>query len=259
MSDASRQALGIRRAYDCLSALGRSGGHLTYSQIQRSLDGLADPTLARLLRGLRGAGLIEAAESGYQLTEHARRQARLITGQADLGGLVQPFLDRLTTECLATSACFVPDGPGLVLVAKRERDDGCHLMPVGGRRDQLEGHACALVLCAFNPICAQLMGRQLRRDLGLAGEAWRNRLAEVRQAGFHAGLGEERWAGPSFSRIAAPILLQGEAVAALCIAGHHLARPERCSSLVRAAAAEAGRSLDSWRPGGPGLSVPAPR
>lgn len=223
----SRQVLSLERGMRCLAALGRRGGEASFSVLQAASGDLPDPTMARLLRSLGKAGLIEnlGRGAGYRLTPLASSLAQGVLGREDLAALCRPATYRLAQAAGLSCGVFVPDGESVRMVCKTELPDGVHMIAEGQVREELCGHGCAQVMSAWSEELRLRYRRILRRDLRLDGPSWRARMEEIRRHGLHVGHGEEVH-GPAgrhrrslLLRIAAPLTAgaEGPLVAAISI------------------------------------------
>lgn len=223
-----RQATSIQRALTLLAALGRSGSDqgLRYSQLRETLQ-CPDPSLSRLLHSLSQLNLIELGADGYRRTAVAQRLGQAIHGSNSPSTDIRQLLAQLSDAWDCGAALFVAEPRGVRCLFRHQRPGAVAFIEEGQIRQQLHGHGCAVMACAWQTAARKAHGRQLRSDLGLDGPTWQTLLADIRRRGWYAPLGSETARNqPTFMRLSLPILHDGQCLAVLCGIAHGLRRED---------------------------------
>ncbi|MBN1674546.1 MAG: helix-turn-helix domain-containing protein [Kiritimatiellae bacterium] len=249
MMDGRQTLIGLRRGVAVLRELAGAPQGRSFSDLRRRCEGLAPPTLSRLLKALLEEGLIEKRPGSgcYAVGPTVFGLARAVLGLVSAADVVQPVLDRLAEATGQSSAYFERSGGAMVLVAKREHPESWHYMPVGGTHPKMTRNGFGQLLLAYmEPRALSLFLARTSEPLPLGREAFAARLARIRGQGLFV---EKADAAPSLWRIVAPVLLaDGQtpagAVGITFVKGS-LSKPgmDAARRAVRSAAAEATRGM----------------
>lgn len=207
-------------------------GRQSFGVLRQRL-GVAPSTLARLLRGLRAAGLLREASEGYVLAPGATRLAvELLGGQRPVG-TAQDAVEALARQTGASAVYWTLESGRLILLAKCEVDGGFHYM------DRFAYRAPASSVFGIAILAGVPAG------LGRAGVAARRLARQVSEAGWCAGTVP---AEPSYWRIAAPVRAEGVSPGAIGLSRHacpHATVAERDRRCVQAAALRLAQRLSA--------------
>jgi DNA-binding IclR family transcriptional regulator len=208
----------LERGVQVLQAFRPRGGSLTLPALAER-TGLPKPTVHRLAEALVELGLLERLAVGYRPGLGLFELGELVPAKADLRETALPFMQDLYEATHETVHLGIRDGLD-VLYAEKIRGHGGVDVPsrVGGRLPlSSTGVGKALLAYAEPGVIQEVLSRPLRRLTGhsitdpanLAGQ-----LAEIRQTGLAYDCEE---AAPGVRCIAAPVLVQHKAVAALSL------------------------------------------
>jgi hypothetical protein len=104
-----------------------AGGAQRFSAIRVRLD-VPPSTVARLLRGLVGAGLLRQRDGSYALGPEATRLGLELLGHARPATAAEGTVADLARQTGASAAFWLADGERLILAAKQEVADGFHYL-----------------------------------------------------------------------------------------------------------------------------------
>jgi len=213
----------VRRAASLLRAFGNGTSELGVSELGRRLN-LHKSTVSRLLATLESEGLLERAPGTekYRLGPEIARLAGQAEHLGDVRQAARPFLVELAEATRETANLAVLAGDEVDNV---DQVSGPHLVRVGnwvGRRTPLHCVANGKALLAFLP--PDEIERLISAPLAsftpstiARADALRAALAQVRQLGYAAALGEIE---EGLNAVAAPIWdAQGRVTAALSVSG----------------------------------------
>jgi DNA-binding IclR family transcriptional regulator len=208
----------LERGVQVLQAFRPRGGPLTLpALVERT--GLPKPTVHRLAEALVELGLLERLRVGYRPGLGLFELGELVPAKADLRETALPFMQDLYEATHETVHLGIRDGLD-VLYAEKIRGHGGVDVPsrVGGRLPlSSTGVGKALLAHAEPGVVQEVLSRPLRRLTGhsITDPAdLADQLAEIRQTGLAYDCEE---AAPGVGCIAAPVLVQRKAVAALSL------------------------------------------
>lgn len=227
---ADRQATSIQRSLSLLAQLGgQANPHtLRYSSLRSALQ-CPDPSLARLLHSLCQLDLVEQDAGGYRLTKQARQLGLAISGAGNSVLPIRAILADLSEAWGCGTALFTTEPTGVRCYLRHQRPGAVAFIEEGTLRQDLHGHGCAVVACAWQPQARRAHARRLRADLGLSGPAWQELLQDIRSRGWYAPQGSESDGNhpqPTFIRLSLPVHTDGRLHAVLCGIAHGLQRKD---------------------------------
>ena len=208
----------LERGVHVLQAFRPHGGTLTLPVLVER-TGLPKPTVHRLAEALVELGLLERQPVGYRPGLGLFELGELVPAKVDLREAALPFMQDLYEATHETVHLGVRDGLDVVYAEKIRGHAGVDVPSrVGGRLPlSSTGVGKALLAHAAPEILDAVLARPLRRmtehsitDRARLGEE----LAEIRRTGLAYDREEARL---GVSCIAAPVLVRGEAVAALSL------------------------------------------
>ena len=243
-----RQIDGADRAVRALEMLGSSPRPLAVGEVARGLK-VHPSTASRLLGTLAVHGFVEKDRFGRYLL--GTRMVGLAAAAVTLMPVVsqaRPELERLAAIVAETTNLAILDGRHVVYVDQVMPADTVVMASWIGRRSPAHASSSGKVLIAFgDPRVrrAVLRGKLERLTSRTVTDPKRLEatLNQVRRQGYAAGMGELE---DGLVTMAAPILVEGHAVAAISLAGPSYRLPERelprlVRPLIDAAAAAANR------------------
>jgi DNA-binding IclR family transcriptional regulator len=125
---------GLRRGLRLAAALSAEGP-LAFGDLRRRLDGVAAPTLSRLLAVLREEGWVAAVDGGYAVGPAALRAGRAMLGVRDADRTCREAVDHLAAATGESAAWMSWDGTAIIFRHHRLMPDSYHYLPVGSRND----------------------------------------------------------------------------------------------------------------------------
>jgi DNA-binding IclR family transcriptional regulator len=213
-----RRSSMLERGVQVLQAFRPHGGTLSLATLVER-TGLPKPTVHRIAEELWELGLLERQPVGYRLGLGLFELGELVPAKADLREIALPFMQDLYEAIHETVHLGIRDGLDVVYAEKIHGHGGVDVPSRVGGRLPLSSTAVGKALLAYaDPsVLESLLSRPLRR---LTAQSITDPaklvedLAEVRRTGF-AHDNEEAASGVSC--LAVPILLNGEARAALSL------------------------------------------
>jgi DNA-binding IclR family transcriptional regulator len=168
-------------------------GPKTFGQLTTALDGLASPTLARLLNALLRAELIGKDQRTYHMGPRIHQLVRQVSGTLGPEALLAPIVTALAWSTRASAAFYAWQGEGVVLRAKHEIPESFHYVDIGGPVSELTRHGFAqvMVACMAKPqqrACYRRCPLRERRPLA----DFLVRCAKIRRDGYVIERGEHR-------------------------------------------------------------------
>jgi DNA-binding IclR family transcriptional regulator len=208
----------LERGVQVLQAFRPLGGTLTLpALVERT--GLPKPTVHRLAEALVELGLLERRPVGYRPGLGLFELGELVSAKADLRETALPYMQDLYEATHETVHLGIRDGVD-VMYAEKIHGHGGVAVPsrVGGRLPlSSTGVGKALLAYAEPDVVERVISRPLRRltDHSIADPVkLAEELAEIRWSGLAYDREE---AAPGVGCIAAPVLVRGQAVAALSL------------------------------------------
>lgn len=231
---------GVSRLIALLDAVTLAGGKLRYRDAARTLAPVSPNTVARLLRELVAARVLERAAGGYRLGDRPLFWATSVPPERDLRLIARPALVRLTTTLGLTSCISACLDGYMTIIDRIVAPQAPPLMPPG----------------RFFPINASNMGGPFFMDpadladpgrwLARLGNATARTDPEILRrlmaTGVERGFLDDRGlVYPILRRLAVPVWRGSRIVACLGLGGrlHQLADPvrrRRAGRMLRAAA-----------------------
>ncbi len=118
MQNDSNRPSNVSRLIALLDAVTFAGGHLRYRDATRTLAPVSPNTVARLLRELVSAQVLEREAGGYRLGDRPVFWAASVPPERDLRLLARPALVRLTTT-LGLTSCLIACLDGHITIIDR--------------------------------------------------------------------------------------------------------------------------------------------
>lgn len=251
----SRSTDGAQRVVDVLDLLGESRDGLGVREIARRLD-VHPSTSSRLLATLAAGGLLERdpASARYRIGSRVVGLAAAAVDRLPVVSQARPELEHLSAASAETVNLAIRDGRHVVYVDQVTPAQTVVMASWVGRRSPVHASSSGKVLLAFgaDDIAAAIraLGRLERltertvTDPVILAET----LRRVRRQGFAASAGELE---EGLVTIAAPVLVEGSATAAISVSGPSYRLPSRevphLARLVMDAAAAAAHRMAGRR------------
>jgi hypothetical protein len=162
---------GLRRGLRIAAVLAAEGP-LGFSDLRRRLDGVAAPTLSRLLQVLREEGWVAAVDGGYAVGPTAIKAGQGMLGVHDADGACREAIDQLAAVTGESAAWLGWDGSAIIFRHHRLMADSYHYLPVGSRNAVPEN--------GFVTLARHLTGQGDAPNIGCAA----NGLGEHRDKGY---------------------------------------------------------------------------
>lgn len=204
---------GLRRGLRTVAALA-ADGTLGFGELRRRLDGVAAPTLSRLLTVLREEGWVAAVADGYAAGPAAMQAARGMLAVRDADAACRDAVDQLAAATGESAAWLAWDGSAIIFRHHRLMSDSYHYLPIGSRNDS--------PMNGFVALARHLSGQGPAPNAGCAAD----------------GLGEHRDKG---YRVAAPLRRAGRLIGVVGVSCLDL-RPNANRRRTLAAAVRAAQS-----------------
>jgi DNA-binding IclR family transcriptional regulator len=208
----------LERGVQVLQAFRPRGGTLTLTTLVER-TGLPKPTVHRLAEALVDLGLLERQPVGYRPGLGLFELGELVSAKTDLRETALPFMQDLYEATHETVHLGIREGLDVVYAEKIRGHSGVDVPSrVGGRLPlSSTGVGKALLAYADPDVVEGVLSRPLRRltDHSITDRAkLAEELAEIRRAGLAYDREE---AALGVGCIAAPVLVRGQAVAALSL------------------------------------------
>jgi len=208
----------LERGVQVLQAFRPLGGTLTLPALMER-TGLPKPTVHRLAEALVELGLLERQPVGYRPGLGLFELGELVSAKADLRETALPFMQDLYEAMHETVHLGIRDGLDVVYAEKIRGHGGVDVPSRVGGRLPLSSTAVgkALLAHAEPAVVEGVLSRPLRRltDQSITDPAkLAEELTEIRRTGLAY---DHEEAAPGVGCIAAPVLVRGEAVAALSL------------------------------------------
>ncbi len=213
-----------------LDLLGDSPDGLTVAEIARRLD-VHPSTASRLLGTIAGGGLIErdAATQRFRIGARVVGLAAAAVDRLPVVSQARPQLEHLSAVTSETANLAIRDGFHVVYVDQVTPAQTVVMASWVGRRSPVHASSSGKVLVAFGDRALQeaVLGRALDAVTARTivspselEEVW----AQTRRQGYAASSGELE---DALVTIAAPVMADGRAVAAISVSGPAFRLPQR--------------------------------
>ncbi len=146
---AERNIIGLRRGLTVLAFLAARPDGAGFSGLRRALGSPTAATTSRVLKVLLDEDWLRKDGDRYFAGKGFVLAARTLTGSADAGELVQPVVDALAADTQQSAAYFELRNDRTTLLAKCDRANSFHYIPVGRGQRLFTVHAWAHVLLAY--------------------------------------------------------------------------------------------------------------
>ncbi len=227
----SRSTDGAQRVVDVLDLLGESPDGLGVREVARRLRVHAS-TSSRLLATLAAGGLLEreAGTGRYRIGARVVGLAAAAVGRLPVVSQARPELEHLSGKTAETVNLAIRDGRHVVYVDQVTPAQTVVMASWVGRRSPVHASSSGKVLLAFGRLdpeaAARGLGRLERRTDRTITDAARlvETLRQVRRQGYAASVGELE---DGLVTIAAPVVVDGVATAAISVSGPAYRLPAR--------------------------------
>jgi DNA-binding IclR family transcriptional regulator len=227
----SRSTEGAERVTQVLDLLGESRDGLGVREVARRLD-VHPSTSSRLLSTLAVGGLVDRDEASgrYRIGVRVVGLAAAAVGRLPVVSQARPELERLSSASAETVNLAVRDGRHVVYVDQVTPAQTVVMASWVGRRSPLHASSSGKVLLAFGAQDAGAAVRALGRLERLTDRTVTDprrlleTLRQVRRQGYAASAGELE---DGLVTIAAPVLVDGLATAAISVSGPSYRLPAR--------------------------------
>jgi DNA-binding IclR family transcriptional regulator len=218
------------RIVEVLDLLGDSADGLGVRELARSLD-VHPSTTSRLLATLAGGGLVErdAGSRRYRIGARVVGLAAAMVDRLPVVSQARPQLEQLSAATAETANLAIRDGFHVVYVDQVTPAQTVVMASWVGRRSPVHASSSGKVIVAFgdpalrDAICRRPLERLTAATVVSAAhlrELW----SQARRQGYAASSGELE---EGLVTIAAPVVVDGSAVAALSVSGPAYRLPER--------------------------------
>ena len=227
----SRVTDGAQRVVEVLDLLGESRDGLGVREIARRLD-VHPSTSSRLLATLATAGLLERdpASARYRIGARVVGLAAAAVGRLPVVSQARPELEHLSSLSAETVNLAIRDGRHVVYVDQVTPAQTVVMASWVGRRSPVHASSSGKVLLAFGDTDVRAAVRGLGRLERLTARTVTDpaqlleSLGQVRRQGYAASAGELE---DGLVTIAAPVLVDGVATAAISVSGPSYRLPAR--------------------------------
>jgi DNA-binding IclR family transcriptional regulator len=225
-----RSTEAAERVVTVLDLLGESPEGLTVGEAARRLDVHAS-TASRLLATLAGSGLVErdAASRRYRVGARVVGLAAAMVDRLPVVSQARPQLEHLSATTSETANLAIRDGFHVVYVDQVTPAQTVVMASWVGRRSPVHASSSGKVLVAFGaPALADAVARRRLEPLTartiVSAPRLRQIWAQAHRQGYAASSGELE---EGLVTIAAPVLTDGLAVAAISVSGPAYRLPQR--------------------------------
>jgi DNA-binding IclR family transcriptional regulator len=227
----SRSTDGAQRVVEVLEALGESREGLGVQEIARRLH-VHPSTSSRLLATLAAGGLLERdpQTARYRIGARVVGLAAAAVGRLPVVSQARPELEHLSAVTAETVNLAIRDGRHVVYVDQVTPAQTVVMASWVGRRSPVHASSSGKVLLAFGDEDVETSVHRLGRLERLTGRTVTDparlveTLRQVRRQGYAASAGELE---EGLVSIAAPVLVEGAATAAISVSGPSYRLPGR--------------------------------
>jgi DNA-binding IclR family transcriptional regulator len=226
----SRSTEGAERVVEVLDLLGESREGLGVREVARRLDVHAS-TSSRLLATLAAGGLVERDEATgrYRIGARIVGLAAAAVGRLPVVSQARPELEHLSSASAETVNLAIRDGRHVVYVDQVTPAQTVVMASWVGRRSPVHASSSGKVLVAFgDPSLADAIARRKLEPLTdrtvVSAAKLRQIWAQTRRQGYASSSGELEH---GLVTIAAPVMVEGAAVAAISVSGPAYRLPQR--------------------------------
>jgi IclR family acetate operon transcriptional repressor len=251
----SRSTDGAQRVVDVLDLLGESREGLGVREVARRLD-VHPSTSSRLLATLAAGGLLERDDGSgrYRIGARVVGLAAAAVGRLPVVSQARPELEHLSSVSAETVNLAIRDGRHVVYVDQVTPAQTVVMASWVGRRSPVHASSSGKVMLAFGGDDVDAAVRALGRLERLTERTVTDRgrlletLRQVRRQGYAASVGELE---DGLVTIAAPVVVDGVAAAAISVSGPSYRLPAReaahLARLTMDAAARAAHRMSGRR------------
>jgi DNA-binding IclR family transcriptional regulator len=225
-----RSTDGAARVVTVLDLLGDSRDGLGVGDLARRL-GVHASTASRLLATLRRSGLVErdAVSKRYRIGARVVGLAAAMVDRLPVVSQARPQLEHLSETTSETANLAIRDGLHVVYVDQVTPAQTVVMASWVGRRSPVHASSSGKVLVSFgDPALADDVARTRLEPLTdrtvVSASKLRQIWAQTRRQGYASSHGELE---PGLITIAAPVLVDGAAVAAISVSGPAYRLPQR--------------------------------